>query len=147
MLCHCFTCTETSRNSGCTALCDREKGVQDTLACDKRNTCRETFMGWSRDTDRPFLRKCQIFGGSVCELDGYDRFQNAVSSVRSRMDNGSLCKVRGHHGFMKNRVCFLSFCDDGARTDYVTFFYCDMCVPFLFCVKGIDADTSGNVFA
>ena len=22
-----------------------------------------------------------------------------------------------------------------------------MCVPFLFCVKGIDADTSGNIFA
>ena len=63
------------------------------------------------------------------------------------MDNCSFCEVRRYHGFVKDGVCFLSFCNDGAGTDYVTLFYCDVCVPFFFCIKGIDTDTSGNIFA
>ena len=142
MLSHGLTCTETSRNSGCTALCDREKSVQDTLACDKRDACGGKFVGWSRDTDRPFLCKCQIFGGSVCELNGYDWFQNGVCSVRCRVDNCGFCKIRRNHGFMENGVCFLSFCDNRAGTYNISFFYYDVSVPFLFCVKRINADTS-----
>ena len=142
MLSHGLTCTETSRNSGCTAFGNREKSVQDTLACDKRDACGETFVGWSRDTDRPFLCKCQIFGGSVCELNGYDRFQNGVCSVRCCVDNCGFCKIRRNHGFMENGVCFLSFCDNRAGTYNISFFYYDVSVPFLFCVKRINADTS-----
>ena len=147
MLCHCFTGTETSWNSGCTAFCNREKGIQDTLACDKRNACRETFVCRSWDTDRPFLRKCQISGSAVCELNGYDWFENGVFSVRNRMDNCGFCEIRRHHGFMKDRIGFLGFCDDRTRPYDISFFYCDVCFPLLFCVKGVYTDTSGNIFA
>ena len=48
---------------------------------------------------------------------------------------------------MKDRRGFLSFCNDRARSDYVSFFYCDMCMPFFLSVKGIYTDTTGNIFA
>ena len=43
---------------------------------------------------------------------------------------------------MENGVCFPGLGNDRARADYVTLFNSNVCVPFLFCVKGINADTS-----
>ena len=146
MLGHGLTCTETSGNCSSTALCNWEKGVQDTLSCNQRYTCREALVGRSGNTDWPFLCQCQILGGSVCKLDRYDGFQNCVFSVSSRMDYGSLCQIGRNHGFMQDGVSLLGLCDNGSRSYYIPFFYCNMCVPFFLCVKGVYADTTGNIF-
>ena len=147
MLCHGFSCTETARNSSCTALCDREQSIKDTLAGDKRNACRVTYMSRPRDTDRPFLCECEVSGASVAKLDGHDRLQNSVISVRSSFDNGTFGDVWRYHRFMKDRSGFLCFGNDRARTYNVSFFYSNVCVPFFFCIKRIYADTTGNIFS
>ena len=46
---------------------------------------------------------------------------------------------------MENRSGFLRFSNDRTRSDYVAFFYCDMCVPFLLSIQRIYTDTTGNI--
>ena len=144
---HGFSGSESSRNSSSAALGNREKSIQDTLAGKKRNACRETFVGRSRHTDRPFLCKCQFFFSSVIKTNGNDGFQNRISSVRNGMDNSSVCDRRRNHGLVKDRSGFLCLGDNRTCADDIAFFYCNVCFPFFFGVKRVNADTTGNIFS
>ena len=147
MLCHGLSCTKSARNSGSTAFGDGEKCVKDTLACNKRNTCRETQLCRSWNTDRPFLCKRQIFCGSVRQFNGYNRFQNVVLSIRSCFDDSSVLDRRRNHGFMKNGGCFLCLGNDRTGTHNIPLLNCNMSVPFFLCIQRIYTDTSGNIFS
>ena len=126
VLCHGLSGSKTTRNGSRTAFGNREQSVKDTLSCDKRNACRVAQMRRTRNTDRPFLSQCKLFSGSVIQLYCDNWFQNGVITVRSCLDNSSLCDTRRNHGFMEDRSSFLCLGDDRARTYYVSFFNCDM---------------------
>ena len=147
VLCHGFSGSESAWNCGSASLGNREKSIQDSLSGKERNAGRETLVGRTWNTDRPFLGKCQFFFGSVIKTDGNDGLQNGISTVRNRMDNGSVCDRGRNHGFVKDGGGFLCFSDNRACTDDVTFLYGNVGFPFFFCVKRVNADTTGNIFS
>ena len=146
MLGHGFPGTETTGDSGCTAFCDREHGIQDTLTGDQWLGCRETSFGRAGNADRPFLAQGQFLGGSVGKLQCDDRIQDGVSAIRGCFDNGSL-HIRRNHGSMKDTCGFLGFCDDGSSGHMIALGDCHMNIPFFGGIQRINADTTGDIFA
>ena len=146
MLCHGFSCTETAWDGSCTALCDREQSIQDTLSGYKRNACRKTLVSRSWDTNRPFLCQGNILFASVSKADCYDGFKDIVSSVRYCLDNCGSSHIWRNHGFMKDRRGFLGLCNNGTRSYHITLFYGYVYIPFFLSVKRINTYTSGNIF-
>ena len=147
MLCHCFSSTETARNCCCTAFCNGEKGIQDTLSGYQRNACRETFVGWSWNTNRPFLSKGDLFLAAVRKTNSYDRLQNGISSIRNSLNNLSLSSnCRRNHGFVKNGSCLLCLSNNSSCAYHISNLNGYVYIPFLGSVKGINADTTGNIF-
>ena len=147
MLCHSFSSTETARNRCCTTLCNWEKGIQDTLSGYKRHACRETLVGRSWHTDRPFLRKCDIALTAVRKTNRYNRVKDGICSVRNCLDNLSLSNCWRNHGFMKNGSCFLSLGNDSTCAYHISNFNSYMNIPFLSSIKGINTYTTGNIFS
>ena len=147
MLCHGFSCSESAGNCSSASFGNREKGIQDSLTGKERNAGRETLVGRPWNTDRPFLGKRQFFFSSVIKADGNDGLQNGIGTVRNCMDNGSMCDRRRNHGFVKDGGGFLCLGNNRACTDDVTFLYGNVGFPFFFCVKRVNADTTGNIFS
>ena len=147
VLCHGFSCSESAGNCSSASFGNREKGIQDSLTGKERNAGRETLVGRPWNTDRPFLGKRQFFFSSVIKADGNDGLQNGIGTVRNCMDNGSMCDRRRNHGFVKDGGGFLCLGNNRACTDDVTFLYGNVGFPFFFCVKRVNADTTGNIFS
>ena len=143
---HGFSGTETTRDSGSTAFCDREHGIQDTLTGDQRFGCRETSFGRTGNTDRPFLAQGEFLCGSVGKFQCDDRIHDRVSTIRCCFDNGSL-HIRRNHGSMKDTCGFLGFRDDGSSGYMIALGYGYMNIPFFGGIQRIDADTTGDIFA
>ena len=59
------------------------------------------------------------------------------------MDNGSF-HFRWNHAFMNDGTSLRNLCDNISATKKISFFYGDVCFPFLFTVQRINSDTASD---
>ena len=144
MLCHGFTGSESPWDCCCSALCDWEHRIQNTLSSYQRYACRISLMHRSCYSDRPFLCHSQFLNIPIRTLDLYQHFINGVISIRNDIYYFCYFNLRRHHTFVYNCAGLRHFCNYRSAVYYITLFYRQMSLPFLFSIQGINRYTSGN---
>ena len=143
MLAHRFSCSESSRNCGCSAFRQREHSIHDTLSRHKRNSCRITVMHRPWHTDRPFLHHGEFFSLPFCCLDHNKCIIDMILSVRYDTDHDSF-HIRRNHTFVHDRMRLRNFCNDCPSLECVTFCNRHVCIPQFIKIQRIYTDTSCN---
>ena len=142
MLNYRFSASERTRNCGNTALCNREKCIDNTLTRNKRNIKRKLLLIGSALSNRPFLHKRNLSVAAFCcnysNRFGYGKF------AAFYIFNCAAHAVRHHYTLSYNRRLFY-------RTEYVACLYAVACschrhkVPFCASVKTVNLNTSCKV--
>ena len=146
MLGHSFSGTESSGNSGCSALGDWKQCIEDTLTGNQWNAGCVTLIGRTWNSDWPFLCQFDFVRGSVRRFYNADGVGDGVLSVRNDAFYNTI-NVRRNHGFVENGFCLRYFCNDRAWMDVLSLLDDDMGIPFFMDIKRFHIDTAGNVLA
>ena len=145
MLCNGFTASERTGDSRNTALCYREKCIDNSLSRDKRHIGRKFFLVRSASSYGPFLHKFKRNGCAVFGFDCTDFFLNCVVALFYGL-NFALNAERNHY-FMSYNICFLNISDLVACTNLVACRNSREEMPFNISWKRRNLDTSCKAVA
>ncbi|MPN17213.1 hypothetical protein SDC9_164563 [bioreactor metagenome] len=84
---HRFTGSETARYRCGSAFCKRKQRVNNPLTGNKRSVSRQSFIGRSGISNRPFLAQRQIMFVAICIFKHHNRIIDTISTVFFAFDH------------------------------------------------------------
>ena len=137
MLGHGLSCTETAGNGSCTALCNGENGINDTLTCDKGAVDRQSLCKGSGLLDGPLLAEGKLMLIALSVLHTKDNIIQMIFSVGS-----SICylarNIGSHHAAVLNNGSFGAGGIYSAACYHIAHGGLDSYLPNPFAVKAVN---------